>query len=252
MKLYDFINKVPKPIRRGLYYVFLPGVEYVTYRKTKALYRTLVKPGDLVFDVGANSGDMTKILRQLGAKVVSVDPQPSALKTLHERFDSDSSVQIVPKGVSDKLGKLKFYVAEGKDSSGISTFVEDWKDKGKFAEHTYAAPIEVPVTTMDALVKQYGVPIFCKIDVEGFELKVLSGLNAKIPFISFEFTREAMDDIAPCLTRLEKLGKVRFNYSTFGNYEFECSGWVTKKELLASISRHREPNLCGDIFCQTK
>ncbi|WP_407664880.1 FkbM family methyltransferase, partial [Micromonospora tarensis] len=38
-----------------------------------------------------------------------------------------------------------------------------------------SAAIVVPVVTVDALVEQYGVPTFAKIDVEGFEDEVLAG-----------------------------------------------------------------------------
>ena len=39
------------------------------------LYREFIRPGDLVFDVGAHVGDRIASFRRLGAKVVAVEPQ---------------------------------------------------------------------------------------------------------------------------------------------------------------------------------
>ena len=56
---------------------------------------------------------------------------------------------------------------------------------GEWADHAV-----VPVTTLDALIDRYGLPAFCKIDVEGFEEAVVRGLSRPIPSVSFEFTPE--------------------------------------------------------------
>ena len=41
------------------------------------LYCRFVKPGDLVFDIGAHVGDRIAAFRRLGARVVAVEPQPA-------------------------------------------------------------------------------------------------------------------------------------------------------------------------------
>ena len=41
-----------------------------------ALYAQFLKPGDLVFDIGAHIGDRTSSFRRLGAHVVALEPQP--------------------------------------------------------------------------------------------------------------------------------------------------------------------------------
>ncbi|MBM3479865.1 MAG: FkbM family methyltransferase, partial [Alphaproteobacteria bacterium] len=73
------------------------------------------------------------------------------------------------------------------------------------------ARVEVPVTTLDALVAAHGVPRFAKIDVEGFELDVLRGLSRPLPALSFEFTTIQRDVAFACLARLAALGDYRFD-----------------------------------------
>jgi hypothetical protein len=46
------------------------------------LYGRFVKPGDLVFDIGAHVGDRVAAFRRLGARVVAVEPQPALVRTL--------------------------------------------------------------------------------------------------------------------------------------------------------------------------
>ncbi len=59
---------------------------YYGHRKRNAamdeLYRQFVKPGDLVFDIGAHVGDRVGAFRRLGARVVAVEPQPALVRTL--------------------------------------------------------------------------------------------------------------------------------------------------------------------------
>jgi hypothetical protein len=58
----------------------------------------------------------------------------------------------------------------------ISTLSEQWKSEGRFAgKNQWIKAVPVEVTTLDRLIARYGMPAFCKIDVEGFELYVRSG-----------------------------------------------------------------------------
>ena len=41
------------------------------------LYREFVKPGDLVFDIGAHVGDRIAAFRRLEARVIALEPQPA-------------------------------------------------------------------------------------------------------------------------------------------------------------------------------
>ena len=52
------------------------------------LYGQFVRPGDLVFDVGAHVGDRLASFARLGARVVALEPQPAlarVLRLLHGR-----------------------------------------------------------------------------------------------------------------------------------------------------------------------
>lgn len=53
-----------------------------------AFYGQLIRPGNLVFDVGANMGNRSKIFLRLGAKVVAFEPQSKGCAILARRFQA--------------------------------------------------------------------------------------------------------------------------------------------------------------------
>jgi FkbM family methyltransferase len=74
------------------------------------------------------------------------------------------------------------------------------------ASATWIETVEVEVTTLDLLIKKHGLPYFCKIDVEGFETKVLKGLSQPIPILSFEFLSTRHKSRVTCLKYLNSQG----------------------------------------------
>ncbi len=214
--------------------------------RMRAHFSQFISPGDLVFDIGANRGNLTHIFSSLGARVICVDPQPYCLETLKKRFASTPNVTVVGKGLSDKEGELPFYVSSRSHST--CTFSTRMQTKGRYARRIWDRVINVPVTTLDSLIETFGSPAFCKIDVEGFERHVIQGLSAKIPSISYEFIREFLDDAEKCAQHLESLGNARFNYSLYFNYSLQNDHWMDRNQLFLELKRHRSKHLCGDIY----
>ncbi|MFH1940944.1 MAG: hypothetical protein ABIL68_02475 [bacterium] len=58
-----------------------------------AFYRRFFRPGELCFDVGANRGNRTAILSDLGARVIYIEPQPSCVRELRKRFGRNANVE---------------------------------------------------------------------------------------------------------------------------------------------------------------
>ena len=70
---------------------------------------------------------------------------------------------------------------------------------GRFGDCQWNQTTTVSVTTLDSLFAEHGVPQFIKIDVEGFEYEVVSGLSQPIKALSMEFTPEFLDSTLKCL-----------------------------------------------------
>ena len=68
------------------------------------LYGDFVRPGDLVFDVGAHVGDRVASFRRLGARVVAVEPQPAMVRVLRLLYGRSKSVAIEAVAVGREPG----------------------------------------------------------------------------------------------------------------------------------------------------
>src|SRR5438270_6950041 len=70
------------------------------------LYRRFVRPGDLVFDIGAHVGDRVAALRRLQARVVAVEPQPALVRTLRLIYGRDPDVAIEAAAIGSCIGSV--------------------------------------------------------------------------------------------------------------------------------------------------
>lgn len=199
----------------------------------------------LVFDIGANIGAKAAAMRDKGARVVCFEPQPACAEELRKRFSGDPDVQVVQTALGAARGKARMSLCPAAPT--VSTMSETWKT-GRFRDMVWNEEIEVPVETLDWAISQYGMPDYCKIDVEGFEYDVLQGLSTALPLLSFEFTKEFTDRAADCLHVLEQCGFHLFNVSYGETGRFRFDQWLDGTALLDSIAQVRSPLAWGDIY----
>jgi hypothetical protein len=111
--------------------------------------------------------------------------------------------------------------------------IEKWNEKIIFNNK-----MPVSTITLDLLIEKYGVPDFIKIDVEGFEEKVLHGLSQRISFLSFEaLLPDGMGAINSCIAHIGKLDpNALFNIAEHEQLLFKK--FITPKSLLEWLDRH--------------
>ncbi len=207
-----------------------------------------------IFDIGSFIGEKTeRYLRQGATWVVAVEPQPSTLVHLRNKFMNEPRVTIVPMAISDQEGTASFYMC---DCPVLSSISKDWQKKGRFVNQRWSQPIEVQVTTLDRLIQEFGVPDFCKIDVENYELHVLKGLSSPIPYLSFEFAAEFLhENTKLCLEYLANLGYRQFNVCYGHSETFALDQWVSAESLFMILtnnqfSSYNDPLSWGDIYAR--
>ncbi len=214
-------------------------------RSIDELLRRLLGPGRMAMDVGAHVGTKSERYVALGARVVCVEPLPECVTELHRRFDGDPRVVIVARAAGAQEGTATLSICSR--APYLSTFSTAWKG-GRFRNEVWDRAVDVPVTTLESLVAQYGLPDFCKIDVEGHERAVLSALDRRIPALSIEFAREAVGETAACLARLCALGYARFNLAFGEGDAFAFPRWVDAREIEALIIASTDPLAWGDVY----
>lgn len=209
--------------------------------------KNIIHPGDLVFDVGANVGQKLDLYLSLQAKVIAVEPQPDCFKILQARYLKNSSVVLIDKALGDEMGKTEMYICD--DANVLSTLSKQWQ-KGRFSRYNFNRKIFVQVTTLDKLIEKWGIPKFCKIDVEGFEYQVLNGLSHSIPYLSFEFANEFIENTQRCIELLVKLGYNSFNLAKGEAFTFTLNDWVSSQELVSLMKSVEDPMLWGDVYAR--
>jgi FkbM family methyltransferase len=176
----------------------MPNFWLGTYEREKyeAFSREL-RPGMVVYDVGANVGIYTVLAcRSVGGSggVFSFEPATMNLFYLSSniRLNKFCNCEVVPKAVGNSDGSVQFELA----GSCLGKISED-------------GLLRVPSTTLDSFCRTgKPMPQLLKIDVEGGEYDVLSGgarvlLNAK-PTIFLATHGEKVH--ADCCRLLEELG----------------------------------------------
>jgi len=138
-----------------------------------------VKPGDTVFDVGANCGQYTLLLaRAVGSRgrVVACEPADAVFTELvgNIRLNSLEWVRCEPAAVARSEGQRLFYSSVDAPTMGHL----DGSDPAVSVAGATARTIAT--ITIDALAERWGPPNIIKIDTEGAAGEVLAGATATV------------------------------------------------------------------------
>jgi FkbM family methyltransferase len=152
--------------QREIYY-------FGTYeRKESALVRRLLRPGDAVWDVGANVGYYTLLAAACvgpEGRVVGFEPFPAATRRLEAnvRLNGFDHVRCVQAAVADTEGRATLF-HDGAQPDGVASLLRAGQGL-----------LEVTCTTLslDRFQAESGErpPRLVKVDVEGAEMAVLMG-----------------------------------------------------------------------------
>ena len=240
----------------GVYVTVLAISNVLSRRKLLRFYSQFISKGDLCFDIGANIGNRTEVFLRLGATVVAVEPQDICMQKLLNKYGDNNKVFLVHKALGAKEGKGNLILS---NSHTVSSMSKEWIDCVKNSDMFFTSTsafqwhktVSVPITTLDKLIKKYGNPTVCKIDVEGFEYQVIKGLSQPVKMISFEFTPTSkfINLAIKSIKHLSSIGNVKFNYSFGESMTFALSNWVDKEKICnILLSIPYKTAFSGDIY----
>jgi FkbM family methyltransferase len=169
---------------------------------------------ELIYDVGLHDGSDTAYYLQLGFRVVAVEANTNLANAAAQRFASEiasGQLDIVNVGISASAGIEKFWVCE--DHSEWSSFHREIAARSGCAHYA----IDVPTVPFDAVLAEYGVPYYCKIDIEENDYLCLEAMQPARcpPYVSVELSRSTMTDPLGILreagyTRFKIIDQMRF------------------------------------------
>jgi FkbM family methyltransferase len=137
---------------------------------------SLLRPGDIFYDVGANLGFFSVLAGRLvgpTGRVYSFEPVPRNVASVREnaRLNRMEQIEVFPIAVSDRTGVSDLLLSHHVGGAALP-------EAGPPPDHSETAL--VATARLDDLLRDAKVrpPAVVKIDVEGAELQVLEGLRS--------------------------------------------------------------------------
>lgn len=222
--------------------------------RLEAFYRQFLEPDALAFDIGSHVGNRTRAWRHLGARVVAVEPQPDFFRFLSALFGRDPNVMLENCGIAAKSGKGTLWISTATPtvSSCTGEWVEDAREASKFDGVRWDQKQAVKLRTLQDLVEQYGVPAFCKIDIEGGEEQALRGLQTPIVALSFECVAAMRERAQTCIEVLDELGPYEYRYSKLETMRWSSDRWLTSSEMRAALGALSRSAPAGDVYARLR
>ncbi|MCA9217237.1 MAG: FkbM family methyltransferase [Planctomycetales bacterium] len=134
---------------------------------------SLIRSGDIVWDIGANQGMYTTVFSQAVGRtghVYAFEPSEKNYTYLSDATKTCTNVTLCPFGLADRDGEAWF--AQGEDNLGATSRISEKRDDTN----------RIEIRSGDALIKAgaFRPPNVVKVDVEGFETEVLRGLSESL------------------------------------------------------------------------
>lgn len=193
---------------------------------------------NLVYDVGMNDGTDSAYYLSRGFRVVGVEANPILAAAAEERFATELAegrFAVANVGVAEGEGEAEFWVCD--DWSAWSSFDREIASRNGKRHHAET----VKLKPMSWLLSEYGMPFYCKVDIEGHDQYCLRGLapDSHPTFMSVELSEY------PFLDEMRELGYDRFkmihqlSFSPVSGSWFTRRGRIPNEKVRAGLERIR-------------
>jgi FkbM family methyltransferase len=137
-----------------------------------------------VFDLGMNEGQDTEYYLHAGHRVLAVEANKSLAESNARKFADAigrGQLLILNVGVAESDGFMDFWICD--DKSEWSSFDRTMAATNGSRHHSE----RVEVLTFDRIIKEFGVPHYLKVDIEGKEHACLDRIGPELPeYVSLE------------------------------------------------------------------
>lgn len=176
---------------------------------------------NVVFDIGANTGQFARNIRRFGykGKIISFEPLPEAHKKLIYNSKKDPNWLIHQRcAIGDKCAEIEINVAANSESSSILPMLDAHESAAPHAR--YIRKEKTQIITFDSIRPLYADindKFFLKIDTQGYESKVLDGAEETLKYCTGLIIEMSLIELYEgqilwqrVISRLESLGFLLF------------------------------------------
>lgn len=198
----------------------------------------LVKPGMVLYDVGANVGYISLMLGKLTGprgQVICFEALPDNQERLKKNTELNQHLShflVVPKAVAKESGSVEFFVHHSDDMGKVAG------SAGR--EEQYANAIHIPAVSLDDFIfkQQNPKPDLIKIDIEGGEVLALPGMANCLkqckPIVLIEL--HGPESAEACFTALKE-ANYRIYRMTEDQLEVHSPAQLDWKAYLVGVSK---------------
>jgi FkbM family methyltransferase len=137
---------------------------------------------NIIFDIGANTGQYGLDLRSLGykGKIISFEPLPECHKKLKQTANADKTWIVAPRAaVGDRIGEGDINVSLNSVSSSLLRMLPLHENSAPTSK--VVRKESTPLVTIDSIANTYLLSpddnLFIKIDTQGYEDRVIGGME---------------------------------------------------------------------------
>jgi len=130
-----------------------------------------------IIDIGANEGQFSDKIRILfpESQIYAFEPLPAVFEKLQKNFVNDQKFKAFNLGLGDQTESLEFWENEYSPSSSFLSLADSHRDN--FQDAIQLKKVDVRLEILDRVFgnEPLELPLLVKIDVQGFEDKVIRG-----------------------------------------------------------------------------
>lgn len=170
--------------------IFNPFIYFHHKRISKCLYNLDISK---VIDVGSHKGEFLETVLKIQNidSFYAFEPQKHIFSQLSEKFSENKKVKLFNYALDDEIKNKKLKINKLSMTSTLAEFNDDslylkLKNFLTFSKSNFIDEYEVQTSTIDKIFENINLKnALIKIDVEGFEMKVIKGSQRKLKEISF-------------------------------------------------------------------
>jgi FkbM family methyltransferase len=203
---------------------------------------------NLIYDVGAHTGEDTEFYLKKGFDVVAVEASPELILRVRKRFESSidkGQLSLVEAAIAEHTGEVDFYLNETESVWGTARL--EWAERNRRLG-AQSRKIKVNAVTFGSLLQQYGIPYYLKVDIEGSDLLCLESL-AHFPvrprFVSIESDKQSWNGLLHEFEVFLRLGYNRFKIIDQQKTHLQV---VPNPEREGTLVKHRFQPECTGLF----